>query len=253
MRANYTLASVAAVTSVLMYSKVLLASEPPQESSHYSNPTLSAKLNSLLGPNVHFELAEFNDAFERVKLDNQIFLASKNGQYLFFGKVIDTSKQIDLVELANQQHRKKLIESIAREKLLSYKAKNEQHTLTIFTDIDCPFCRKLHSQIKTLNQQGVTVDYIMLPRGKAGSMAFDKTANALCADIPQAAMDTAMQSGQFKQRTQATAMCVKNLKTQQLLAQTFGFSATPTILFANGEIVPGFMKTEDILKKLNTL
>ncbi|KZN44871.1 DsbC family protein [Pseudoalteromonas luteoviolacea] len=228
---------------------------PTNKSSNYSNPVLSAKLHRMLGPKASFEITSFNDTFERVTIDNQILLASKDGQHLFWGKVIDTSTSTDLIEQANQHHRQTLLASIPREKLLTYSATEERHKITIFTDIDCPFCRKLHAQIKDLNQLGISVDYIMLPRGKAGSKAFNKTVNALCATNPQAAMDSAMHTGHFETNIQATPECINNLNTQKALAQKFGFSATPTILFANGETVPGFISTEDIadiIKKIKS-
>ena len=253
MRTFYKLSILPLISSVFVYANIVSAEASTQYLSAYTNQVLDKKLSTLLGPQAKFEITQFNNTFDRIKIDNQILLASKDGQYLFWGKVIDTSSRADLIELANQQHRQALVASIPREKLLTYSAKKEQHKLTIFTDIDCPFCRKLHTQIKDLNQQGVTVDYVMLPRGKAGSVAFIKTVNALCAANPQAAMDSAMHNGNFESSTQANQTCVNNLKAQQALAQTFGFSATPTILFANGEIVPGLMTTKEILNKLNTL
>ena len=246
--------SILAITTLSIISHNALSEEvPANQSPSYSNSVLSAKLHRLLGPKASFEITSFNDYFERVTIDNQILLASKDGQHLFWGKVIDTSTSEDLIEQANQQHRQTLFNSIPREKLLTYSAKEERHQITIFTDIDCPFCRKLHTQIKDLNQLGISVDYVMLPRGNAGSKAFNKTVNALCATNPQAAMDSAMHNGNFESSTQASLTCINNLKAQQALAQTFGFSATPTILFANGEIVPGLMTTKEILNKLNML
>ncbi|ALO42735.1 DsbC family protein [Pseudoalteromonas phenolica] len=241
--------SILAIATLSFISPNALSEEVlANQSSSYSNSVLSAKLHRLLGPKASFEITSFNDYFERVTIDNQILLASKDGQHLFWGKVIDTSTSEDLIEQANQQHRQTLFKSIPREKLLTYSAKEERHQITIFTDIDCPFCRKLHTQIKDLNQLGISVDYVMLPRGNAGSKAFNKTVNALCATNPQAAMDSAMHRGYFETNNQATSECINNLNIQKALAQKFGFSATPTILFANGETVPGFISTEDISK-----
>ncbi|MAD88178.1 MAG: hypothetical protein CMK64_00620 [Pseudoalteromonas sp.] len=253
MKALYKASILVIAAYVILISKTVSADTATPSLSNTINPILNSKLKTLLGPGEKFVIAPFNDAFDQVKVNNQVMLASKDGGYLFFGKVIDTSTRADMMEVANLQHRQTLISSIPREKLLTYSAKEQQHRITIFTDIDCPFCRKLHTQIKDLNQQGVTIDYVMIPRGQVGSKAFTKTVNALCATNPQTAMDSAMHSGYFESNTQASSGCINNLKTQQTLAKAFGFSATPTILFTNGEIVPGLMTTKEIINKLNML
>jgi thiol:disulfide interchange protein DsbC len=253
MKALYKTSILVIAAYVILISKTVSADAATPSLSNTINPILNSKLKTLLGPDEKFEIAPFNDAFDQVKVNNQVMLASKDGGYLFFGKVINTSTRTDMMEVANLQHRQTLISSIPREKLLTYSAKQQLHRITIFTDIDCPFCRKLHTQIKDLNQQGVTIDYVMIPRGQVGSKAFTKTVNTLCATNSQAAMDSAMHNGYFESSTQATTDCIDNLKAQQALAQTFGFSATPTILFANGEVVAGFINTQALLARLNSL
>lgn len=91
----------------------------------------------------------------------------------------------------------------------------------------------------------------MIPRGTIGSGAFEKTAAALCARNPQHAMNQAMQFGRYQGNV--TNVCENNLVTQQQLAQRFGFSATPTILLKNGEAIPGLIKAEKLIQRLNKL
>lgn len=220
----------------------------PLENNHSTLAAVKQKLFDLLGENTQFSVEPYNNELRLVTTQNHTFFASPDGKYLYLGQVIDTESKIDLTELVKQQQRVTLIKTLPRDALLSYQASNEQHVITIFTDIDCPFCRKLHENIDELNRQGITIDYVMIPRGKVGSSAFEKTAAALCARNPQEAMNQAMQVGHYQGNV--TNVCENNLVTQQQLAQRFGFSATPTILLQNGEAISGLIKTDELLQRL---
>jgi len=208
-------------------------------------------LFSLLGKQTKVTVEPYNNDFYLVITDDQRFFSSPDGKYLYLGQVIDTQNKLNITEEAYKNQRVTLLAALPREALLSYKAKNQKHIVTIFTDIDCPFCRKLHQHIKELNQQGITVDYVMIPRGGKGSKAFSKTAAALCAKNPQFAMNSAMYSGKYK--GDVSESCNQQLQAQQNIAAQFGFTATPTILLENGEAISGLISPSDLVVRLKAV
>ncbi|WP_125562837.1 DsbC family protein [Pseudoalteromonas rubra] len=205
------------------------------------------KLRALVGTNIDFELHPYSDDFFRLTLGNEHLLLSKDGNYLFSGRVIDVRNRVDHIakiqQIANQQK----MADVPYEQLLTYPAQDEKYRITVFTDIDCPYCRKFHKELPALNQQGVTVHYVMIPRGRAGSPAYQKTAATLCAERPNQAMDAAMRSTPAPLEN---TECEHSLDTQVSLAQQFGFQSTPTILLPNGEAVPGYVPARELVARL---
>ncbi|MCX7557919.1 thioredoxin fold domain-containing protein, partial [Xanthomonadaceae bacterium JHOS43] len=72
-----------------------------------------------------------------------------------------------------------------------YKAKDEKYAVTVFTDIDCGYCRRLHQEIPQYNERGITIEYLFFPRAGVGSESYDKAVSMWCADDRQKAMDAA--------------------------------------------------------------
>ena len=65
--------------------------------------------------------------------------------------------------------------------MIVFSPANPKMTITVFTDVDCGFCRKLHSQIADLNKAGVKVRYMMYPRTGPGTESWDKAEPVWCA------------------------------------------------------------------------
>ena len=61
----------------------------------------------------------------------------------------------------------------------------------MFTDIDCGFCRKLHSEMARYNEEGIRIRYLFYPRAGIGSESYKKAVSVWCADDRKAAMDKA--------------------------------------------------------------
>ncbi|MCG7534615.1 DsbC family protein [Pseudoalteromonas sp. OOF1S-7] len=244
--------------STLLLGTALLSASPlAADPEHRASATPASpieqaktKLRALTGTDIDFELHPYSDDFYRLNLGNEHLLLSKDGNYLFSGRVIDVRSRVDHIakiqQIANQQS----MANIPYEQLLTYPANNEQYSITVFTDIDCPYCRKFHKELPALNQLGVTVHYVMLPRGRAGSPAYEKTAATLCAERPNQAMDAAMRSTPAPLQN---AQCKHSLDTQVALARQFGFQSTPTILLPNGEALPGYVPARELVARLEKL
>jgi len=211
------------------------------------DPSTKNKIIALLQTKKDLKITKYDSQLIEINLGAKTLFASSDGKYIFAGAVIDTHSKINIVELKEKQNRKLKLDNLSKNMQLSFPATNEeQHTITLFTDIDCGYCRRFHKQIPELNAKGISVNYIMLPRAGLNSPSFDKTNSVLCSDNPQHNMTLAM-NNQFT----ASNECKSNLKQQLALASEFGISSTPTIILPDGSITPGYLTSEQLTQILN--
>ena len=117
-------------------------------------------------------------------------------------------------------------------------------TINVFTDVDCGYCRKLHSEIAEINALGIRVRYLAYPRGGIGSEGYEKLVTAWCAKDPQATL-TNLKSG----RTMKMSNCESPVKDQYFLGQQIGISGTPAIITSDGRLFPGLPPCRRTLQK----
>ena len=120
-----------------------------------------------------------------------IYYVSEDGKYLIQGRLVDIAARKDLTEEKLNGTRKLAIESMGKENMIIFKAKIPKYTVTIFTDIDCGYCRKLHSELDQYTAQGITIQYLFYPRAGKGSDSYNKAVSVWCADDRNAALTAA--------------------------------------------------------------
>jgi thiol:disulfide interchange protein DsbC len=195
-------------------------------------------------------IERYNQQLIEVKIGARSFLSSNDGRYIFVGKVIDTYDNVDISEKIAQKNRVGKLSGIDKNNQLTFPATTKElFSVTLFTDIDCGYCRGFHRNMDQYNALGIKVNYLMFPRAGKNSPSYDKTAAVLCTQNPQNSMTQAMQ-GQFSASSLASSMCQKNLDKQMELAVEFGINATPTLILPNGEIVLGALPPKQLLAKL---
>lgn len=183
------------------------------------------------------QIEPYNDQLLVITLGPKTLFASRDGKYMFTGPVFDTKTKIDLVEVEDNQYRQRRLSQLAPDMYLSFPAStNEQHTVTVFTDIDCTYCRRLHTSMPEYNELGITVNYVMLPRSGLNSTSYDKAASVFCSSNPTGNMTLAMK-GEFDQKNS----CAHTITDQYQLAMEFGINSTPTMIMPDGEIKVGFL------------
>ena len=167
--------------------------------------------------------------------DKGVLYASPDGQFLMQGTLIDLNNRNNLTEQALNSVRK---EGLAQyeDSMIVYKAKNEKHSITVFTDISCGYCRKLHREIDDLLEAGITVKYLAFPRGGLQGSGYADLMNVWCAKDQQEAM-TAAKSGAD---TKVMPGCHAPVAEHYQLGQSFGISGTPAIILEDGTMIPGY-------------
>lgn len=189
-----------------------------------------------------------------IAFGTQIFYMSKDGNYLIEGDLIDVENRTNLTSQTQAAARKEIINSVKDEDTIVFPAQkdNAKYTVTVFTDIDCPYCKKLHHEIQAYNDAGITVRYMLFPRAGVGSPSYKKAVDVWCAKDPKAAM-TAAKSDQPV--AAADKSCVENnpVQEQMLIGQKLGVSGTPAIVLETGDLIPGYRPAPALAQDLKSL
>ena len=205
--------------------------------------TLEQKLSSIFGSK-KFEVNDYDDQLKQVSSGSTSYFISHDGRYVFAGPVYDTQRKVDIVLEQDNNIRKFLLNEASQDLFVSYPSTvDDKHKITVITDIDCPYCRKLHNSMDTLNQHGISVNYVMLPRAGRNSASYKKTLHALCSKNPAETITQAMRN-----QDPAIANCEPTQLDQQMkLARDLKISSTPSIVLPSGELKVGLLNPDQLL------
>lgn len=180
----------------------------------------------------------------QVITDNGLFFASKDGRYLLQGDAYDLKDKMHLNEQILRPYRKESLAALATSGIL-FKSPQEKYLVTVFTDTDCGYCRKLHSDMQQYLDAGISIRYMAFPRGGEKSETFATLRSIWCAKDQQAAMNKAKAGEDV-----APAQCKNNVAEQYQLGRSFGISGTPALVLADGTLIPGYQPAEALAKAL---
>ena len=175
-------------------------------------------------------------------VDGQIYYVNGTGEYLLDGSLIKLGSRTNLTENRLGSIQTALIEEIGEENMLIYEPKEpSDRSITVFTDISCGFCRRLHEDIDVLLDAGVRVRYLLFPRAGLGSPGHAALESVWCADDPQAALTTAKAGGEVPEAT-----CDNPIESHVALAERVGLRGTPLIFLDDGERIPGYREASEL-------
>ena len=180
-----------------------------------------------------------------VQVSGRIIYVSGDGRYLFRGDIIDVVKRENLSENRRQGARIAEIGRLDQAGMVAFKPKETKHVVTVFTDVDCGYCAKLHREMKDYNQLGIEVRYLAFPRAGIGSKSHKKMVSVWCADDQQQAMTDA----KARRRVQP-AECENPVEQHFELGRVLGVNGTPTMILADGRVVPGYLPPERLIKEI---
>ena len=171
---------------------------------------------------------------------------SSDGRYAIIGDMYETGTNNDLTESRRRDLRLKMLAAIPEAQMVVFGPDNPRHTITVFTDMDCAYCRKLHSQISDYNRLGIRVRYIAYPRTGPNTASWSKAEQVWCSADRKAAL-TAAKLG----KTLPTKVCADNpVAKEYQLGQDFNLQGTPTIILGNGAMVEGYLAPNDLVQEL---
>jgi thiol:disulfide interchange protein DsbC len=171
---------------------------------------------------------------------------SSDGKYAIIGDMYETGTNNDLTENRRRDLRLKMLAAIPEAQMVVFGPDNPKHTITVFTDMDCAYCRKLHSQITDYNKLGIRVRYIAYPRTGPNTSSWSKAEQVWCSADRKTALTEAKLG-----KTLPTKICANNpVASEYQLGQDFNLQGTPTIILGNGEMVAGYMAPSDLVQEL---
>jgi len=182
----------------------------------------------------------------QVQIEGDIVYTTEDGRYLIQGRVIDMDTREDLTEMAKAGLRKQLLQDIDVDKQIGFVPEQTTYDLTVFTDIDCGYCRKLHSQMAEYNEQGIAIHYMAFPRAGIGSESYDKFVSVWCADDQQEALTAAKMGSEPEPR-----QCDNPVAEQYQLGIALGVTGTPAIMTSDGQLIPGYVPPATLRERLD--
>ena len=221
---------------------------------HAASPeeTIAERLNqSVPGLQVNSVSESMVPGLYEVRTNNRdMIYASEDGEYIIAGELLQLTDEgvVNVTEQARAGERAETMADFGNDGLITFKADDEKAVVDVFTDIDCPYCRKLHDEMERLNELGITVNYYAFPRSGPGTPSFRKYESVWCSDDPRASMSRAKAGGQVEERS-----CDNPVGDQFRLGQQVGVSGTPSILLDDGEMIRGYVPADKLAEGLGLL
>jgi thiol:disulfide interchange protein DsbC len=184
----------------------------------------------------------------QVQMGNEIYYATADAKYLIAGRIIDLDTRENLTDQAKAGLRKDMLADLDESKNISFAPEAPAHELLVFTDIDCGYCRKLHSQIEEYMAEGIAISYLAFPRAGIGSKSYEKYVSVWCAEDQRAALTDAKAGND-----PAPLQCDNPISEQYDLGLAIGVSGTPALLTRDGTLIPGYMPPEQLRQRLEAI
>jgi thiol:disulfide interchange protein DsbC len=178
-----------------------------------------------------------------VIVGSQVVYMSVDARYMIEGDLYDLKTKKNVSEAAKSAIRLAAIEQLGAENMLVYKPETVKNTITVVTDIDCPYCRRLHSEIPEYMKNDVEVRYIFMPLKGPGDIK--KTVSVWCAKDQQQALNIAKAGGDVEEKT-----CKNPIKEHLQLARDLGVRGTPAIILQDGQLLPGYVPVDKLLAEM---
>lgn len=181
-----------------------------------------------------------------VTMGGLIAYVSSDGKYLLSGNVYDLDTQENLTASRRNSARAKALAAASESNMIVFGPANAKMTVTVFTDIDCGYCRKFHSQIADVNKAGVRVRYMFFPRTGPATESWTKAEQVWCAADRRDALTRAKKGDTFKGKSCGDAA----VKSQYELGSDLGVEGTPAIFTQNGDYVGGYLAPAELVQAI---
>ncbi len=172
----------------------------------------------------------------QVMIPPQMFYISADGRFAIDGDLIDLQSGENVTNVVRDQMRIAAVNAQGEDSMIVYGPNNPTHTITVFTDIDCGYCRKLHKEIDQYSKAGIKVRYMAYPRAGLNSGSYQKAVAVWCSKDRNDALTRAKLGEEIKAND-----CDNPVAQQYELAQRLGLRGTPAIITEQGQVLPGYV------------
>jgi len=191
----------------------------------------------------------FNDQFFEVTVQKEVFYMTKDYKNLVAGNIIELKTGENLTEKTKQNARISLINNLDTNGMIIYKPKKTNHVITVFTDISCPYCKKLHNEIDDLITNNIEVRYVLFSRNGNNDDAFRQMVSIWCSSDRLKNLDAAF-DGDFIENNDS---CENPISKNYASAQSLGVTGTPMMFTGDGKLISGYQPSRAIIAYLEKL
>ena len=186
------------------------------------------------------------DGWYTVQKGQVVAYVSDDGRYLLQGELIDLDTQVNLSEKSRSDARRDLVAALSSDETINFSPAEVKHSVTVFTDIDCTYCRKLHSEIDGYMDLGIEVRYVLYPRNGPASKAWTTSEEVWCASDRGSALTAAKLDREFK-----TTKCdTRGLTRSYSVGREVGLTGTPAIVLEDGTFIGGYLSPEALSMRI---
>lgn len=216
-----------------------------------SEEAIKSNLKNILPPNSEIESIEPSNLEGLYKVyygDLQPIYVSKDGEYFIYGDMykISGNKVLNITNNEIKSRRLNIIDKMAKDEFIEFRSNNEKYVLTVFTDVDCGYCRKLHNEMSEYNELGISIRYAAFPRSGIGTQAFTKMVGAWCSSDPKKSITDLK-----KDKKLNVSFCEDQpVSKHYVIGQSLGVTGTPSMFTQDGEIFPGYVSPKELLERL---
>lgn len=171
----------------------------------------------------------------------EIIYLTGDGRFLVQGDLVDLEAQKNLTEEKRSTGRRMLIESIDPATMISFSPKQVKHVVTVFTDIDCPYCRKMHQEMVDYNREGIEIRYLAYPRSGINTPSYFKAVSVWCAKDRKEALTISKAGGKIDDNT-----CENPVQSHMMMGTQVGVTGTPTLVLEDGSVMPGYVPAQQL-------
>lgn len=182
----------------------------------------------------------------QVVMPPRLFYASADGRFVFDGDMIDMKTKQNITQDLRNKALSTAVNAMGEDSMIIFGKDTLKHTVTVFTDIDCTYCRKLHHEVKQYNDLGIRIRYMAYPRAGIGSGSFNKSDAVWCSKDKLKAMTQAKNGATIK-----SEKCNSPVAQHYALGNMIGIRGTPAIVLENGTVVPGYVPPQRLSDALN--
>ena len=180
--------------------------------------------------------------------DGNVLYGTDDGRFLFTGDMysVESGGFVNLTDAIRAARRRELLASVSTEEMIVFSPKGERKAyVSIFTDVDCGYCRKLHQEMADINALGIEVRYLAFPRAGVDSDSYQKTVSAWCSQDPRHAITELKLGKSIPERS-----CSNPVSAQMDLGGRIGVSGTPALVTEDGHLIPGYLPAENLAQAL---
>jgi thiol:disulfide interchange protein DsbC len=219
-----------------------------QEPSVVSKEALAAQLPGVAA-------SDISDApipgFYQIAVGASVAYVSQDGRYALQGELYDLETSANLTEELRADKRVALLEGVDRSTAIVFRPKDGavKHRVTIFTDVDCGYCRQFHREIDQVTALGIEVEYLSFPRTGPDTESWSKAEHVWCAKDRAAALTQAKLGGSIPEESCDSTP----VESHYNLGNLVGVRGTPAVYAATGELLGGYLPPDKLLEALEQL